>query len=1154
MLNIISKWETLQILGAIAGLVVILLDLGLAANASPETDAVVPAWLVAGPFELQNVGFGDIEDKGLIDEANIEPYPGKAESSTLTRDGQVIWKLHAADARGYVDFNTALGWELPGREVEKIWWGKAGFAATYIESPEDQEVHLLVGSNSRMKVFLNHQPVYTHWSERAAVADDDTLVLQLRKGRNLLLVEVTNSHNNLVGDWFGGTPLGWGFFARWADASFQPLQNIRCAIPDAGDVLEFELVSTFFFKENSDGLQQRLDLVVTSSGSFESPAEFALTIRKQKHSFTLDSVPAGISRHEVYIPELDRDSEAACELVAGEQKIDKKIILKKQRHYKLYLGLLTHMDIGYTNTQPVVMERHVQTLDDVLDLCAKDPEFKWTVETTWCLEQYQKSRPADKFERLMALVRSGRVTVSPMYSNPSTGWISYEEMIRSFELAKSYAREYGLTYKAAIVNDLPGLSWVIPQVLNKVGVSFLVCGINEIYGGYLLQENLPKVFYWEGADKSRLLTYVTEAYSEGRSYGLEKGLEGTVSAVWHNLNRLEARDYPYDLVYLNADLCDNCGIPEAQFEAAQEWNRVYAYPKIVVSTLSEFAGDFTQKYKENVPVLRGDWTSAWDIQYQSEPELFIRQREIQHKLVAAENVISLNWLLDPQNYPQEALLTDAYRSLLSFAGHGSGLEFSYGSAEENFWAVAYREGNIRSAGLQAEEALERGMYRFAVPQFSFESQGVMVFNSLAWSRDAAVEFFLPMVDQTRYAVVNMADGREVPSYQERDRIIFIVRALPSLGYRKYKLVQRTGTETAIAGELQKTGNSIENQFYRITFDPISGEIGQIVDKKTKRVIVQSETGKIFNQLRCDRGFGANVEFPVATSPRVAIKDESPVRLILESSRPGFLLDKVEYSLWNGLDRVDIEFSLDVSRLAATDVIEEYGIAFPFTLDDPAIRVEQIGGYLDPAQDCLPGKQNTAFSIRRSVALSDAQSTLSWATLDSRVVSLKKTGDDASPVLYSNFINNFPRGWNRNQIEDGRLTSRFSISNQATGFLPGFTARFGWEAATKPIALRWPLSAEAPEKSFVSVDNEDVVLLAMKTDVKKGRLILDFLNVNPEKTVTITVRSELLADKASFTADLLDRKINKVKKKNGEFRLTLSPNEILPVIFMSNEER
>jgi len=55
-------------------------------------------------------------------------------------------------------------------------------------------------------------------------------------------------------------------------------------------------------------------------------------------------------------------------------------------------------------------------------------------------------------------------------------------------------------------------------------------------------------------------------------------------------------------------------------------------------------------------------------------------------------------------------------------------------------------------------------------------------------------------------------------------------------------------------------------------------------------------------------------------------------------------------------------------------------------------------------------------------------------------------------------------------------------------------------------------------------------------------------------VTITVRSELLADKASFTADLLDRKINKVKKKNGEFRLTLSPNEILPVIFMSNEEQ
>lgn len=1119
----------------------------LVINAAQEEPGWLPDfWLIAGPFEQMNSGFGEVDDRSLINESKNQPYPGKLEISELTRDNKVVWKLHHPDRQNYIDFNEVVDWDLPNDSPLKIWYGKEAYAATYIESPVDCEILFHSGANTRLKVYLNENIVYSGSSDRPAIADDVTIPLALKQGKNRLLIRVTNSHSNLVADWFGGVPWGWGFYSRFSDSKGAPLADILIGIQNAESTLDYELVSTFFFRQAGDGLKQQFDLVVNSDREIAGPLEFVIQLKKNKYPMTIENIPPGISRHPFYLPELQRDLSTECVLKTATGEIRKQQLLFKRKKYSMYLNMTAHMDIGYTNTQPIVIERHIETIDDVIDYCERDPAFKWTIESTWCMEQFEKNRSPERFQQLVKLINDKQIDVSPIYSNPYTGWISLAELDRSFDVARRYTRDYGLDYGAALVNDLPGMAWVMPQALQQMGVPFLVCGINEIFGGYLLQEKLPKVFAWEGSDGSTVLTYITEAYNEGRSIGLEKGFDGIRKSLWQVLNKLEARNYRYDLVYLNAGMCDNCGIPEEQFETALEWNTEYAYPKFIISNATQFAHDFIGKYKDQLPRIRGDWTSDWDTQYQSEPELFIKHRAIQHKLVSAEKLNSLNWWLNSENYPAEALLQSAYAEILSFAGHGSGLEFSYGSAEENYWAVAYREGNISRAELLAEELAERSMYRFCLPHFSFEKDGIMVFNTLGWPRDAMVEIDLPLVNQNHYRVVNLVDGSTVPCFQRDNLLLFVAHELPALGYRKYAL------ETVEKGLNQNpasdgsAGDSIENEFFRLTVDPLSGVLKSIIDKTTNRECIRSAVKPEFGQVFFLRNFERTLNYPAATLRSITVFDEDPVRKRLLMEFDNTVIKATEYTLWSGLDRIGVSFKMDMSRLEASDVIEEWGIAFPFQVPDAEFRFETIGGFLKPGKDQFPAKREDLFSIRRTVAINTAETGVNVVAIDSRISGLIND-NRGEQTLYSNMINNFPQGWNRNQIREGILETRFGFNVQDAEFSPGKSARFGWELATPALAFRWPLSSDNPEAGFIQCNNANVLISGIRSSVDTNELILQVLNVSPEQTETVQIRSNLFIGHSIFLTNLalMDRKALRLKKDTIE--LNLKPNEIGAII-------
>ncbi len=127
-------------------------------------------------------------------------YPPEKEidlNATYTgaNNQKVKWELKKTPENGYLNL-----------------WGKYDpyelvvvYALTYIYSPKEQEVSLLLGTDDGVKVFLNDKPIHEVLTIRVAQVDKDRVPLKLQKGWNKLLLKI---ENNLG---------GYGFYARLLD-------------------------------------------------------------------------------------------------------------------------------------------------------------------------------------------------------------------------------------------------------------------------------------------------------------------------------------------------------------------------------------------------------------------------------------------------------------------------------------------------------------------------------------------------------------------------------------------------------------------------------------------------------------------------------------------------------------------------------------------------------------------------------------------------------------------------------------------------------------------------------------------------------------------------------------------------------------------------
>ena len=377
------------------------------------------------------------------------------------------------------------------------------------------------------------------------------------------------------------------------------------------------------------------------------------------------------------------------------------------------------------------------------------------------------------------------------------------------------------------------------------------------------------------------------------------------------------------------------------------------YPNVVYGTTKEYLSWLKNQDLSDVPV----WDDELYLEYhqgtyttQSNMKKFNRLSEI--KLTNAEKFSSLSHLLYHGKY-SSADLEEAWQGVMLNQFHdllpGSGIREIYIDAMKTY------KHSLDIADFTGNEALKNIADNINT-SFAKDGKPVVVFNPLSWNRKDIVRLELSEGDLSYYAVYN-SDGKEIPSQLINDdtyknTILFIADDVPSYGYKVYYLKEKSnpsGSDNSIS-----SGNSIENEYFKITVDPDSGWIKSIYDIKNGKEILAGEGNRL--QLLEDKPTAwdawnigwTGVEFPMDLK-KIELKEDGPVRTVLsvyhDYLKPGVVKDfptqnfpssffRQDIILYKGLDRID--FLTDVDWWEDKTMLK---VEFPLTVQDTEATYE-----------------------------------------------------------------------------------------------------------------------------------------------------------------------------------------------------------------------
>ncbi len=297
----------------------------------------------------------------------------------------------------------------------------------------------------------------------------------------------------------------------------------------------------------------------------------------------------------------------------------------------VYIVPMSHLDIGFTAPPSQVATKMRQTAEQAIAFADADPDFVWTFETFWQLEQWLKSNPSEtQRQKLLQLVLQGRFEICAAYVNPHSNLMSAFLLDWLFRLPKRWADENGIPMSTAVLNDVPGHPIDLPHFLARNGIRYLLIGANLQFSPPLPTQIASTPFWWEAPTGERVLTWIadrsyTEAFNElgvdpdsARVFNPKKfrdvdPIQVMAQGIAETLQRYRERHYPYDaIVALHA--FDNWDATAASKlpKFVRMWNERVGQPKLRLATPSQFFEHIKSHYGDRLPVYRGGFGGQWE--------------------------------------------------------------------------------------------------------------------------------------------------------------------------------------------------------------------------------------------------------------------------------------------------------------------------------------------------------------------------------------------------------------------------------------------------------------------------------------------------------------------------------------------------------------
>src|SRR5258708_10949738 len=194
----------------------------------------------------------------------------------------------------------------------------------------------------------------------------------------------------------------------------------------------------------------------------------------------------------------------------------------------VYITPTSHYDLGFVEPPDKVRERAARHIDEVIRVSESDPNFRWTIESVWQVDEWLKRQkkptsvlPLDKekIARLIKLIKSGQIALSTSWGSMHTDFMGGEELNRLCYDYTTLNRTYGVESQLAMMDDVPGHPSSVPSVIAGSGTKYLVTGANLFISDATSLAPGKVPFYWESPDGSKVLTWVSQgkrgAYVEG---------------------------------------------------------------------------------------------------------------------------------------------------------------------------------------------------------------------------------------------------------------------------------------------------------------------------------------------------------------------------------------------------------------------------------------------------------------------------------------------------------------------------------------------------------------------------------------------------------------------------------------------------------------
>lgn len=947
--------------------------------------------------------------------------------------------------------------------------------------------------------------------------------------------------------------------AQWKnqDPNYYGLSEIRFYEKIKKDVAKLEKINDVFFaatqgyRKTTDGPRREFKIKFDRPLFTGGEIEVSFLDKKQVEKIPASEMglyefsslfPSGLMEEAVHVDFTFKSRQGS---------IKKNVKIEAARKWEVYFLPHSHLDIGYTHRHAAVMNRQLRNLERAIELSEKTkdyPEgsrFRWNAEAMWPVTEYlERYKGSTKIQSFKEAVKNGSIGLNASIGNILTGLCTQEETMHLFDDAHRAAMSLDIDIDAAMISDVPGVSWGMVTAMADNGVKYFSMAPNyvpflETGGsrvGLVHKEWGDYPFYWrsESGDEKVL------CWSAGKGYSFfHDWLAGDLSScgldpIWEYLNELEVKQFPYDMAYLRYTINGDNGPPDPEMsDIIRKWNETYEYPKFCISTTHELFARFEQRYADKLPAFSGDLTPYWEEGAASTAAELTMNRYNSDEL----NQLEILWsMVNPSLFPADDFY-HAWRNVALFSEHTWGASASGVEPEAEFTKDLWREK--RSFALKAD-SVTKGIFQKFTADVQAKTDGtcIQVFNTNLWPRTDVVKLSTPM-DLSSKSIVDENDQEVSVQKTGDNKWIFIAEDVKPLSSKVYRIITSGRKKEITKTPFTINDNTITNGIISVSINKENGAISSLYAGNNK---MNYAAGNGLNEYVYT---GRNASSPqyVESVKEIIILNEGPVAVTLRvlSDAPGCNSLTRDITLYKGINRVDISNILDKKNVPEPENVR---FGFSFSIPYAETVIDLPFSEIRPEREQLSGANKNFYSVNNGVTVSGMRHSVLLTTVGTPVVEIGAMNGEAwrkdskeflawnraatsSPTIYSWVMNN---SWSTNYkaSQDGKAVFDYSI-------IP--LTPYSHESKQKSVEVAQPLRAVLsgnadPYKTLFTLEgNNKIAVSTIRASKDHRGYLIRLVNLSNQSVHSSFNRGSIMPQKISEC----DNREQVIKEwKNGSF--------------------